>query len=277
MNRIDSIFATLRRDQRPALMPFICAGHPAPDATPSILRALDAAGASAIEIGFPFSDPIADGPVIAAAMHEALQQGITPASILASIAEVRPAISAGLVAMVSVSIVHRIGPEKFARDLAAAGFDGVILPDAPAEEADPLIAPFRATGLTATLLIAPTTPAHRIEAIVRRCSGFVYLLSRVGITGAGPSPHTDPAGLTPLADRVAAVRALTDLPIACGFGISTADQVADVVGPGGADAAIVGSALVREISAANQTGADPAAAAAALCTRLAQGLAAATK
>jgi tryptophan synthase alpha chain len=270
-NRIDTIFRDLRRERRRALMPFICAGHPSPDATPAILRALDGAGASVIEIGFPFSDPIADGPVIAAAMHEALQRGVTPASICRDVASVRADIAAGLVAMVSVSIVHRIGPDRFAASIADAGFDGVILPDAPFTEAEPLIRPFRERGLTATLLVAPTTPAHRVESIVRCCSGFVYLLARVGITGnTAPSPDTD--ATAPLAQRIAQIRALSDLPIACGFGISTPADIGAVVGPGGADAAIVGSALVKQLTLAASQGQDPAAVAAAACTRLAGGL-----
>jgi tryptophan synthase alpha chain len=272
-NRIDAIFRDLRRANRRALMPFICAGHPTPDATPAILRALDGAGASVIEIGFPFSDPIADGPVIAAAMHEALQRGVTPASICRDVASVRANIAAGLVAMVSVSIVHRIGPERFAASLADAGFDGVILPDAPVTEAEPLIRPFRERGLTATLLVAPTTPAHRVETIVRACSGFVYLLARVGITGEASPTNPEASADTPtLAARIAQIRALTDLPIACGFGISTPPDIAAVVGPNGADAAIVGSALVKQLTLAAAEGQDPAAVAAAACALLATGL-----
>ena len=272
MNRIDAIFDALRREQRKALMPFLCAGYPTPDATGPALRALDGAGASVIEIGFPFSDPIADGPVIAAAMHQALGEGITPARILRDVAAVRGEIRAGLVAMVSVSIVHRIGAAAFARDLAGAGFDGVILPDAPLEEAATLAEPFRAAGLTTTLLIAPTTPADRTGAIARACTGFVYLLSRVGLTGdggAGPD-------IASLRERIAAIRRATALPIACGFGISTPEQVGAVVAEGGADAAIVGSALVRAMGDAHQRRADPAGAAGALCAALAAGLASIT-
>jgi tryptophan synthase alpha chain len=273
MNRIDSTFAEVRMSGRKALMPFICAGHPTPGATGPMLRAIDGAGASIIEIGFPFTDPIADGPVIAAAMHGALEAGVTPARVLESVASVRSTVRAGVVAMVSVSIVHRVGTARFARDLAQSGFDGVILPDVPVEEAPPLMDPFRSQGLTTTLLVAPTTPDDRVARIVAACSGFVYLLARVGITGGasgGPAP-TDPASIT-LAQRVAHLRSLTDLPIACGFGIATARDVAAVVHTGGADAAIVGSALVAEIDRAAAAGIDPFRGAADFCTQLAAGL-----
>jgi len=269
MNRIDSIFGELRRSQRKALMPFFCAGDPTPDATGSILTALDSAGASVIEVGFPFTDPIADGPVIAAAMHRALGAGVTPTRVMESVAAVRPQIRAGIVAMVTVSIVHRMGTAHFARDLAQAGFDGVIIPDAPIEEAMPVIEPFRGHGLTATLLVSPTTPDDRAARIVTNCSGFVYLLARVGITGSGNGS----AGAVgaPIAERVARIRTMTDLPIACGFGIATADDVRAVVHRGGADAAIVGSALVSYLARAAESGVDPATEAAEICARLAAG------
>jgi tryptophan synthase alpha chain len=245
-------------------MPFICGGHPAPDATPTLLRALQDAGAAVAEIGFPFSDPIADGPVIATAMHAALERGATPAAVFRQVESARASLTMGLVAMVSVSIVYRTGgAEPFARRAAEAGFDGVIYPDAPLEESAELLGAAKAHGLTATLLVAPTTPPDRAQAIARACAGFVYLLARTGITGErGEAPD--------VARRVTALRQWTDLPIACGFGISTPDHVRAVVAH--ADAAIVGSALVKRIDAAVQRAEDPAAAAASFVGELVRAL-----
>ena len=239
-------------------MPFVCGGHPSPASFERVLPALERAGASIVEIGFPFSDPIADGPVIAAAMHEVLQMGTTPASVIEGVARARKGgLRLGLVAMVSVSIVHRLGAERLARDASTAGFDGFIFPDAPLEEAERFIAPVREAGLTASLLIAPTTPPERARAIAKACTGFVYMLARVGITGG--DGHVDVSGMR---RRVAELRTVTDLPIACGFGIASPDQVRSVVAPperdgAGADAAIVGSALVKRMGKAAKSGADP--------------------
>lgn len=249
MNRIDAIFRDAREANRRLLMPFLCAGHPGPDDLPQLLGALESGGASIAEVGIPFSDPIADGPVIASAMHDALERGSTPESVFAQVAGVREGCKLGLVAMVSASIVYRAGgPEGFADRAAEAGFDGVIYPDVPLEESDALLGAVRERGLTASLLIAPTTSLERAEAIAKACSGFVYLLARTGITGErGDAPDVE--------KRVRRVREWTDLPIACGFGISTPDHVRAVVEH--ADAAIVGSALVRRIDQAVQKGGDP--------------------
>jgi len=247
-------------------MPFVCAEYPRQGITAEILPALERAGASIVEVGIPFSDPIADGPVIAAAMHEALKCRVTPMEVFDQVAQVRGKVGLGLVAMCSVSIVQRMGgPGGFCKQAAAAGFDGVLVPDAPLEEAGPIAAEARAAGLTASLLIAPTTPVERIRAIAAVSTGFLYLLARTGITGERED-----------APRVAAmvkqVRGVTDLPIACGFGISKAEHVKAVVGEGGADAAIVGSALVRRMGEAAAAGKDPVAAAEAFTRELAAGL-----
>lgn len=281
MNRIEAVFAQLRASQRRALMPFVCGGHPGTGATAAVLPELERAGASVIEVGIPFSDPIADGPVIAAAMHAALKSGATPESVFAEVASVRGRVNAGLVAMCSVSIVQRMGgpgsggagsrgsPARgFVRRARAAGFDGLIIPDAPLEESGELIAAARDEGLMLSLLVAPTTPADRAARIAAACSGFVYLLARAGITG-------ETAGTPQVAARVAALRRVTALPIACGFGIATPEHVRAVVGPppdGDADAAIVGSALVRVMDAAGGSGGDPVAAAGALVRGLCAGL-----
>ncbi len=232
-------------------MPFVCGGYPTPGMLPSVLTGLEAAGASIVEIGFPFSDPIADGPVIASAMHDALRQGVTARSIFDEVASIRGALQMGLVGMVSVSIVHRCGgPRGFVHAAAQAGFDGLIVPDAPLSEARALVEAAAHERLTLSLLIAPTTTIERAEAIVAASSGFVYLLARSGITG-----DTGPGGRIDVGQRVARLRQMTPLPIACGFGISTPADVREVVRH--ADAAIVGTGLVKRMRAAVESGADP--------------------
>jgi tryptophan synthase alpha chain len=264
MGRIDDIFNALRASGKRALMPFLVGGHPARGDMARLIPALESAGASIVEVGVPFSDPIADGPVIAAAMHQALAAGATPASVFDEIAQVRPRASAGLVAMVSVSIVHRMGgSHAFASRAAAAGFDGFIVPDAPLEESAPLRDAARDLGLAASLMIAPTTPPARAAEIARASTGFVYLLARSGITG-------EKGEMADIAPRVRVIREATDLPIACGFGISTREHVKAVCAH--ADAAIVGSGLVRRISEAAKAGRDPVVDAKVFIGQLASGL-----
>lgn len=261
MNRITSIFIELRARKRAALMPFITAGYPTLEATERMIPALEASGASIVELGFPFSDPIADGPVIAASMHEALKAGVTPGAVFDLVARVRSRTALGLVAMVSDSIITRMGPEQFVTAAVAAGFDGLIVPDIDLEAARPLAGLARLHNLTFTLLIAPTTSAERIKHIAESCTGFVYVLARVGITGE--REQLDAAALR---SCVQLVRNHTNLPIAVGFGVSSAAHVATVAQV--ADAAIVGSALVRRI-----TTPDPARSAQEFIRELAVGLA----
>lgn len=241
MSRIPKIFETMRADGRKALMPFVTAGYPSLEATAAMLPAIEAAGASVVELGIPFSDPIADGPVIAASMTEALKADVHPQGVFDMVRSVRSAVSMGLVAMVSYSIVHRMGAANFVRDAADAGLDGFIFPDLPLDEAAGVSAIVSDAGLTSSLLIAPTTPDDRAAEIAKASTGFVYVVARTGITGARAEL---PAGLT---DRLTKLRGVTDLPMAVGFGISSAEHVAQVTGV--ADAAIVGSALVKEIGA----------------------------
>jgi tryptophan synthase alpha chain len=239
MNRIESIFADHRRTGRGALMPFITAGYPSVAATEAILPALQNAGASICELGIPFSDPIADGPVIQASMTQALRNRVRPQDIFDMVRRVRSSLSIGLVAMVSYSIVYRIGVVPFVDMAAAAGIDGFIFPDLPLEEAPVVRDAVKGAGLISSLLIAPTTPDDRAAAIASASTGFVYVVARTGITGE----RTElPPGLT---DRLAKLRSVTNLPIAVGFGISRPEHVATVTQV--ADAAIVGSALVKRI------------------------------
>ena len=242
VNRIDTIFANLRAGNRKALMPFVVAGFPSPHMLAATLQSLQKAGSSIVEIGIPFSDPIADGPVIAQAMNQALQQGSTPSAILQEVAAIRDTLSIGIVAMVSVSIVQRLGNEKFVHQLADAGFDGIIIPDLDLDCAAPLFAAAKERGMSMSMLISPLTPPERMKKIVAMCRGFVYLLSRAGITG-------EQTGAPEVAEFVKRVRAHTNLPLAVGFGISTPEHVRAVVRH--ADAAIVGSALVKLMAGDN--------------------------
>ena len=268
MPAIGNIFASLRAADQAGLMPVVVAGDPSLEQLPGILQALDRSGASIIEVGLPFTDPIADGPVIQAAMQRALERGVTVASVFEAVADARPTVEAGLVAMLSYSIVHRLGEAAFVRRAADAGFDGLIVPDLPLEASEPLRDAAAAAGLTLSLLVAPGTPLERAAALAKASSGFLYVLSRAGITGARSEL---PAGLEA---RVTGLREVTDLPLAVGFGISTAEQVSAVTavsesGGAAADAAIVGSALVRKL---HEAGPDASSIAAKFTASLATGL-----
>ncbi len=257
--RIDAIFASLREQGRTALMPFITAGDPSLELTGRILTALSESGASIVELGIPFSDPIADGPVIAASMHRALEAGTTPQGVFDLVRAVRAQLDLGLVAMVSDSILQRMGPEQFVLNASAAGVDGLIVPDIDLDAARDLIEVIDRCHLSFSLLIAPTTAPSRVAQLASLCRGFVYLLARTGITG-------EQDRIPPIEERVAAIRGVTDLPIAVGFGVSRPEQVAAVTRS--ADAAIVGSALVRRIDNAR----DPVQAAGRFVMDLAGGL-----
>lgn len=267
INRINSIFSSCRAQSRKALMPFICGGFPTLDSTAALLPALERAGADIVEVGIPFSDPIADGPIIAAAMHTALTNGASPLEVFDQVASVRSQINIGLIAMCSISIAHRMGGASgFCKQAAAAGFDGLIIPDCPLEESTDLRTAAASHGLTLSLLVSPTSPPARVAAIAQACTGFVYLLARTGITGESNAPPD-------IRGRVDLLRSSTSLPIACGFGISTPQHVRSVVQVGGADAAIVGSALIRCQTEAIKSGRDPIADSEAFVRSLAVGLA----
>ena len=240
MNRIDAIFQTLRQQGRKALMPFLTAGDPDLATTAALVEAVAEVGCPICELGFPFSDPIADGPVIQESMTRALAGGATAAGVFSMVQQVRPRVDIGIVAMVSYSIVHRWGPQRFIERAREVGVDGFIFPDLALEECEPIQKLVAEQGMIASFLISPTTPLERARRIARASSGFIYLLSRAGVTGERSQLPAD------LPDRIAALRQETDLPIAVGFGIATPQQVAQVVSV--ADAAIVGSAIVRRIA-----------------------------
>jgi tryptophan synthase alpha chain len=222
-----------------ALVPFVPAGYPDLAATAAVIQACDKAGAGVIEVGFPFSDPIADGPVIQEAFTAALERKIRVADVLATIKTVRPTIAAPIVAMLSYSIVFRYGTARFFADARAAGFDGLILPDLPPPEAQSVCKQIRAAGLDTILLVAPTTAPQRKLEIARLCSGFVYYLSVSGITGERDALPAD------LAANVRELKAAANLPVCVGFGIHNRRQIAELAKV--ADGAVIGSAIVRRM------------------------------
>jgi tryptophan synthase alpha chain len=244
-NRIDSLFARLRNENRRALMPFVTAGDPDLATTASLISELIKSGAHLIEIGIPYSDPIADGPVIAASYHRALEGGVKVGHIFQTLrtlrAEGTPRFNeTPLVAMVSYAIVYRVGVERFLNDAATAGLDGLIVPDLPVEESAGLLEHATRRGLKLIQLITPTTPRERAVEIARSTSGFVYYVSVAGITGERKALPDS------VVQAVAWLRTQTELPICVGFGISGPDQVRQLAPV--ADGLIVGSAIVRRLT-----------------------------
>jgi tryptophan synthase alpha chain len=236
---IRQTFEELKQRRRIGVIPFIPAGYPDLQTTTACLSACDDAGAAVIEVGFPFSDPIADGPVIQEAFTAALAKKLKVADILSALKPVRSSIAAPLVAMVSYSIVFRYGLERFLSEARSAGFDGLILPDLPPPEAAAIVKQTRKAGLETILLIAPTTAPARRQEIAALCSGFVYYLSISGITGERDGLPAD------LAASAGQIKKTTDLPVCVGFGIHRPQQVAELAKV--ADGAIVGSAIVRRM------------------------------
>ncbi|HVS70225.1 MAG TPA: tryptophan synthase subunit alpha [Phycisphaerae bacterium] len=241
MNRLSETFANARQRSLKLLCPFLTAGFPAPHSTVDLLIAAQQGGAGVVELGIPFSDPVADGPVIQGSYTQALLQGATVENALDALAQARRrGLTVPVMAMVSFSIIFKRGTERFARQCAQAGADGLILPDVPLEEAPAIVAVLRENNLRTALLVAPTTPPERRAAIARLCDGFIYYLSVSGITGERKALPAD------IAPNVADLRRATDAPICVGFGISTAEQVREVTRV--ADGAIVGSALIRRLA-----------------------------
>jgi tryptophan synthase alpha chain len=220
-------------------MPFVPAGYPDLATTEKLLPAIEAAGANIIEVGIPFSDPIADGPVVQEAFTAALAKKLKLAEVFETIRRTRASVSIPLVAMVSFSVVFRYGVEKFAATAREVGFDGLILPDLPPPEAETICNKVRAAGLDTILLVAPTTSAERRREIARLCSGFVYYLSVMGITGERDQLPPE------LAAGVTNMKSLTDRPVCVGFGIYQPRQVKQLAAV--ADGAIVGSAVVKRM------------------------------
>jgi tryptophan synthase alpha chain len=241
-SRLARTFTRLRAEGRPGLVTFTTAGDPDLPRSGQILEALDRAGADVLEVGVPFSDPLADGPVIQRATERALAAGSSLRAALALIENVRPRVSAPIVVFSYANPLLRLGVEAFARQAASAGVDGVLALDLPIEEAGDFRATMTRSGLDTIFLLSPTTTDARIRRAAELGSGFLYGISRLGVTGARDRVA---AGAEALVRRV---RAVTTMPVALGFGISRPEHVAEVGAY--ADAAVVGSALVSVIAEA---------------------------
>jgi tryptophan synthase alpha chain len=239
MTRIGCLFDRLKRENRKGLIAYLTAGDPAPDRTPALVEAMVRGGADLIELGVPFSDPIADGPVIQRGGERALKAGTTLVTVLEIARRIRESSEVPLLLFTYLNPVLRYGLERLAADAAAAGIDGCLLIDASVEEAESYVAAMHRHGLDTVFLAAPTSTARRIELVARYSTGFVYLVSRTGVTGERESLSD---AVTPL---IRAVRAATDLPLAVGFGISKPEQVAELGRQ--VEAVVVGSAFVRLI------------------------------
>ena len=243
MSRLAERFRELRESGRTALVPYVTAGDPDPDVTRRLLPRLVEAGADVIELGVPFSDPMADGPVIQRAGERALDGGMTLAGVLDLVRGFRENDrETAVVLMGYLNPIAAMGPTRFAAAAAASGVDGVIVVDMPPEEGEPLLGSLRTHGIDPVFLLSPTTSPERMRRIAAAASGFLYYVSLKGITGAG---HLD---IGTVADALARVRGVTGLPIGVGFGIADAEsarRIAEV-----ADAVVVGSAIVRRVEEA---------------------------
>jgi tryptophan synthase alpha chain len=237
------MFERTRAEGRPAVIPFVPAGWPEADATPEIVQAAIAGGADALELGLPFSDPLADGPANQQAYYEALQQGVTPVTVLDNVRELRATgVQIPLIIMGYVNPMLAYGAERWVRDAVEVGIDGLIVVDLPPGEARELEEPARAAGLHMIYLVAPTSTSERLQLVAEHASGFVYCVSLTGTTGARAELSKE------LPQFIARVRAHTKLPLAVGFGISERRHVEEVGAV--ADGAVIGSAFVRAISEA---------------------------
>jgi tryptophan synthase alpha chain len=238
-SRIADAFSARKAAGQLAFIPFITAGDPDLPTTQRLIRDLAAAGADLIEIGFPYSDPIADGPVIQASYTRALGQHVKLADIFAAVNAVSGEVTSPLLAMVSYAIIFRHGAEAFVRHAAESGFAGLIVPDLPGDEAGDFAALVRQSGLALVQLVAPTTPSERLDRILEHASGFVYCIAVAGTTGVRTALPADLAGM------LRQLRQKTSLPLAVGFGIGQPEHVRALQGL--ADGAIVGSALVKHL------------------------------
>ena len=239
MNRIDAKFKELKEKGVPAFIPFITAGDPNLDATRELILEFNRRGADMIELGVPYSDPIADGPVIQSSYYRALSFGIKFSDILELVRDVRKESQIPIVSMISQSILFKYGHKEFVKNAAKAGLDGATIPDLPIEEAEDIIETGKVEDFKVACFIAPTTTDDRVDLIVKKSQGFLYYISVVGITGSKNELNKE------ITTNIQKIKKATSLPVALGFGISTPEQ-ARMAGRI-ADGVIVGSAIVREI------------------------------
>lgn len=240
MNRISARFAELKKTGKKGFVVYIGGGDPDLNATRNLALAFDRIGVDVLEIGVPFSDPLADGLVNQLAAQRGLESGTTPKKLLETIASIRRDSQIPIVLYIYFNLAFKHGLEAFIQDAAAAGVDGILMLDLPPEETENYDQLMASAGLAAIYLVAPTTPDDRIGLIVKRGHGFIYYISREGVTGMQQTVSAN------IADMTSKIRAHTDLPIAVGFGISNPEQAKSVAR--WADAAVVGSAIVNEIA-----------------------------
>jgi tryptophan synthase alpha chain len=245
MNRIVERFARLKQQNQKGFVAYIGAGDPNLEATYQLALALDRAGVDVLELGIPFSDPLADGIVNQLAAQRGLAAGTTPRGVLDTVQRLRRESSVPVVLFVYYNLIHRRGLAAFINDARDAGVDGLLILDLPPEESDNYEQLMAAAGLCNIYLIAPTTPEARIETIARRARGFIYYVSREGVTGMQTQISDT------IADMTGKIHAHTDLPIAVGFGISNPDQARTVART--AEAVVVGSAIVNQIAEHGQS------------------------
>ncbi|HEY9596528.1 MAG TPA: tryptophan synthase subunit alpha [Cyanophyceae cyanobacterium] len=241
MTSVSACFKSLHDASHCALIPFITAGDPDLETTAQALRILDKSGADLIELGVPYSDPLADGPTIQAAATRALQRGVRLDDVLAMVKDVAPELKAPIILFTYYNPILNRGIESFLKQIAEVGVKGLVVPDLPLEEADSLLKPAAEIGIEVTLLVAPTTPQDRIDAIAQQSQGFIYLVSVTGVTGMRSQIESR------VQDLLQQMRSVTDKPIGVGFGISQPEQAKQVKN-WGADAVIVGSAFVKRLA-----------------------------
>jgi tryptophan synthase alpha chain len=241
MGRIGETFARLTARGEVALVPFLMAGDPDLGTTRRLLQAAAAAGADLVELGVPFSDPTADGPILQRSATRALHRGTSLGAVLGLVAELRAELPMPIVLFGYYNPIFHYGTERFANDASRAGVDGLLVVDLPPEEADELWRPARAAGLDMIFLLAPTSDAGRVRAVLRKTSGFVYFVSMTGTTG------TRAIDSDAVREKLGELRGRCKLPIGVGFGISSADEASRVAGY--ADAVVVGSAIMRMVEA----------------------------
>jgi tryptophan synthase alpha chain len=243
MNSVSGCFEQLRSHARCALIPFITAGDPDLETTGKALQLLDQHGADLIELGVPYSDPLADGPVIQAAATRSLQRGTRLEQVLEVVRQVSPSLRSPIVLFTYYNPILNRGVEPFLELIEAAGVKGLVVPDLPLEEAEVLLQPAKAHGIDLTLLVAPTSPKERIAAIAQHSQGFIYLVSTTGVTGMRAQMEAR------VKDLLIELRTVTDKPIGVGFGISQPEHARQMM-DWGSDAVIVGSAFVKRLAEA---------------------------
>jgi tryptophan synthase alpha chain len=240
MSRIKNTFDRLKKKNATALIPYIMAGDPDLATTKTLILEMEKAGSDIIELGAPFSDPLADGPTIQKAAIRSLRNHTSIADVLGLVADVRKTSKVPLILMTYYNLIFKYGEERFVHDAVQAGLDGLILPDLPPEEAETLMPLAKKAGLDTVFLIAPTSTDDRLKLVSKVSQGFIYYVSLTGVTGAKLAVQNS------VKDALLRIKAVTDKPVSVGFGISSPDQAAQVA-LWGADGVIVGSALVKVV------------------------------